>query len=273
MRNIEREIERVIGEPAKAVVRSPVTRIVGGAVTGVIGALWPTPTVTGERELENIRREEARDKAMRDMMRQADRTRMLRDVTPNIPPRLEIPAPQPPIPPAPTPRELETITAPKRASIQEQRTAIQRRVDRELADARVRAQQAIDDAKARADRRAADAKARARSQLRARLSRLGQRFGGTIAGALSTPSPTRPVDPLTVLPTPGIDPLTPFQPRLLPSPGGGYAPNAPSTNRYCEELQRRKRQKRRKCKQRANVVWASGPLKGRIAGTRCLEFE
>ena len=72
--------------------------------------------------------------------------------------------------------------------------------------------------------------------------------------------------------TPGIDPLTPVNPRAVPSPGASPF-RQPPQNRYCESLKTKKRKKRKECKQRYNVAWTAGPSRGKIAGTKCLEFK
>lgn len=65
-------------------------------------------------------------------------------------------------------------------------------------------------------------------------------------------------------------PLTPSQPVPLPSPNRFRTPNFDD---LCRANARKQRKKRRKCKQRENVVWAGGPKKGKIAGTKCATFE
>jgi hypothetical protein len=83
----------------------------------------------------------------------------------------------------------------------------------------------------------------------------------TIPRSVRNPNPfARPISP------PG---LTPINPAQLPLPRTASSPQ----NDYCKEQARKKRKKQRECKQRRNVVWASGPLKGRLAGTKCQEFE
>lgn len=77
--------------------------------------------------------------------------------------------------------------------------------------------------------------------------------------------------------TGGIDPLTqpPLEDRARQDYGIDSLARALSSpqNRYCETQRKKKRAKRRRCKQRANVAWTSGPRKGHIAGTKCLQFE
>lgn len=80
---------------------------------------------------------------------------------------------------------------------------------------------------------------------------------------------TRYVDPL--LPD-LLAPLTPNKPSPLPSPQP--QPTVPRTQQdLCRDMARKQRKKRRKCDQRQNVVWAGGPSKGKIAGSRCFKWR
>jgi hypothetical protein len=83
---------------------------------------------------------------------------------------------------------------------------------------------------------------------------------------LAHPSPPF-TDPLTQNPS-----LTGFNPQLL-----GSAPPAtrtPSRSRECQcDPKPKKKKQRRKCAVRGDVVWASGPNKGKRAGSRCITFE
>ena len=84
----------------------------------------------------------------------------------------------------------------------------------------------------------------------------------------STRSPATPfIDP--IFPPQNI-PLTPSQPTPLPSP---MRLRTRTVDDLCRETARRRRKKKRKCEQRLNVVWAGGPNKGKIAGTKCATFE
>jgi hypothetical protein len=76
------------------------------------------------------------------------------------------------------------------------------------------------------------------------------------------------------------DPLTPTRDRA----GNIIEPGTPTQTQptrtrtrtvddLCRERATQQRKKRRKCKQRLNVVWAGGPNKGKIAGTKCATFE
>ena len=90
---------------------------------------------------------------------------------------------------------------------------------------------------------------------------------------VATRSRTRTITDTRTIPlvglTTGNDPLTRVQPRVVPSPQSRFQP----PNDYCQAKARQRRKKQRKCKQRSNVVWASGSKKGKIAGTKCQEFE
>lgn len=120
----------------------------------------------------------------------------------------------------------------------------------------------------------------------------GQRAGGPLAlpsvravisalGALSVRQILGPSAPRTV--TPGSAPLPTPTPVPAPAPGPGGPPfQTPvqsavssgfrnSCENFCRERQRQKRKKRQKCKVRGNVAWTSGPKRGEIAGTKCMD--
>lgn len=100
----------------------------------------------------------------------------------------------------------------------------------------------------------------------------GVAIGTSVRDALS-PRPTTsgtpfidPVFPPQNFPTP----LPPGVAQPLPSP----SPLRPGTiDDLCRANAQKQRKKRRKCDQRLNVVWAGGPNKGRVAGSKCYKFK
>jgi hypothetical protein len=98
-------------------------------------------------------------------------------------------------------------------------------------------------------------------------SSVARQLGSSAASALSVPSlpsgagPTPSVPPTAPIPA-GNVPLNPF---FIAS----TAVSGRSSSCECKKTDRKKRQKRR-CKEKAQVKWASGRKKGKPAGTRCV---
>jgi hypothetical protein len=79
-------------------------------------------------------------------------------------------------------------------------------------------------------------------------------------------SPAVPTAPGSPFPSP----LTPVQPSV----GSSSPPRTPTrtSTDQCNCQPKRKRPAR-KCRARAGVIWAGGPKKGQLAGSRCISFE
>ena len=80
-------------------------------------------------------------------------------------------------------------------------------------------------------------------------------------------------------PVPFRDPIQPPLGRpFVPTTPGPTTQPLPTRQRtgtvddLCRARARQQRKKRRKCDQRLNVVWAGGPNKGKIAGSKCFRF-
>lgn len=110
---------------------------------------------------------------------------------------------------------------------------------------------------------------------RNRLFNVNQLATGAITALIQRPQRSAYRDPLFADPgvPPGIDPLTPIRSQPVPLPSGSGSTRTPSLNDYCKQEAKKKREKRRKCRVRGNVVWSSGSKKGQLAGTKCMEFE
>ncbi len=98
----------------------------------------------------------------------------------------------------------------------------------------------------------------------------GERIPWTSLLSPPTPAPSLPPR-LPTVPgggdqnTPPL-PLTPPSAALLPF-------GQPRLDLDEDPCHCRTRKKRRKCRQRASVIWAGGPRKGKLAGSRCYSFE
>lgn len=94
----------------------------------------------------------------------------------------------------------------------------------------------------------------------------------------SAPSPLQsalPVPSATLVPTttaPGSTPLTAFQPAVSSSAPPTMRTRTRTRECHCDSKPK-KRRKPRECTTRGQLVWASGPKKGKPAGTRCVTFK
>lgn len=99
---------------------------------------------------------------------------------------------------------------------------------------------------------------------------------GTIARQFVNPAPSTPG--MTNTPTPGVTATPIPTPGLTPfnTPSASFSPpSTPTRTRtrecHCDDKPK-KRKPRRRCDARGQLVWASGPKKGKPAGSRCIRF-
>ncbi len=247
-RSGSREVDRIRKkEAADAAIRRAVRAIIfaGGRLGGIVGGiLFPEDiarsTIEGAVE-ENARR--ALEAAGEEFKRRA-----LQGVRAPIFERRQ------PVGAAPTPRELEEIQAP---SIPRRQPVPTRQLEPVRAPQRARIPQRI----------------RLPAPQRTVLERI--LIGTSIAtattdivGRLRKDRGTPFIDPVF---TPQ-NPTTPFgTPTPTPLPQPQRQPTS-NIDDLCRANARRRRKKREKCVQRLNVVWAGGPKKGQLAGTRCFDL-
>jgi len=91
-------------------------------------------------------------------------------------------------------------------------------------------------------------------------------YTSTITPTLTAPTPTP-------TPVPLPQSLTAIQTATLGSTPPMLRTRTRTRDCKCEQPKKRKRKRTRKCRARAVVVWASGPRKGKPAGTRCISWE
>lgn len=85
------------------------------------------------------------------------------------------------------------------------------------------------------------------------------------APAVETASPIRPGDEISPGPIPGVPPGS----SPLPILGSSFFTAGSTSSRTCS-CEKRKRRRMRECKERANVKWAGGRKKGKLAGSKCV---
>jgi hypothetical protein len=107
----------------------------------------------------------------------------------------------------------------------------------------------------------------------------GKRFKFATPTAIASALISQLIQSRSSRPIPFRDPIQPplGRPFVPTTPGPTTQPlptrtRTPQFDDLCRERARQQRKKRRKCEQRANVVWAGGPNKGKIAGTKCFKF-
>jgi hypothetical protein len=107
------------------------------------------------------------------------------------------------------------------------------------------------------------------------LQTLRRRSGSGAVPAAQTTALNVPGDEISPGPLPGLPPGVSPLPTLGSSPlpivlSSGYFSSSSSGRCSCET---RKRRRMRECKERANVKWAGGRKKGKLAGTKCVVWK
>lgn len=103
------------------------------------------------------------------------------------------------------------------------------------------------------------------------LGELARQFAQPVTGAVDNPLTVTAPDTVIPSPAPLPQPLT----ALNAASASFSPPRTPTRTRtrecHCDDKPR-KRSKRRPCVARGQLVWASGPKKGKPAGSRCIRF-